>query len=82
MVSILVGRLPLQRIDCLLLSYNETLWGPSGNMTINGTSTNSCPPGTTETLSKRGVGAGGESNVNLTSPPYAIHNGQILYYSV
>ncbi|KAF8547986.1 glycoside hydrolase family 31 protein [Imleria badia] len=55
--------------------YNETLWGPSGNMTINGTSTNSCPPGTTETLSKRGVGAGAEPNVNLTSPPYAIHNG-------
>ncbi|KAF8132870.1 glycoside hydrolase family 31 protein [Boletus edulis] len=55
--------------------YNETLWGPSGNMTINGTSTNSCPPGTTETLKKRGIGAGGEPSVNLTSPPYAIHNG-------
>ncbi|KAI9567845.1 glycoside hydrolase family 31 protein [Boletus coccyginus] len=55
--------------------YNETFWGTSGNMTIDGTSTNSCPPETTETLSKRGVGAGGEPNVNLTSPPYAIHNG-------
>ncbi|KAG6370671.1 glycoside hydrolase family 31 protein [Boletus reticuloceps] len=55
--------------------YNETLWGPSGNMTINGTSTNSCPPGTTETLSKRGTGVGGEPNVNINNPPYAIHNG-------
>ncbi|KAG6370670.1 glycoside hydrolase family 31 protein [Boletus reticuloceps] len=55
--------------------YNETLWGPSGNMTINGTSTNSCPSETMETLKKRGIGAGGEPSVNLTSPPYAIHNG-------
>ncbi|KAG9311232.1 glycoside hydrolase family 31 protein [Chiua virens] len=55
--------------------YNETLWGPSGNMTINGTSTDSCVPGTTEPLSKRSIGAGGESNLNLTSPPYAIHTG-------
>ncbi|KAG8221683.1 glycoside hydrolase family 31 protein [Butyriboletus roseoflavus] len=63
--------------------YNETLWGPSGNMTINGTSTNSCPPGTTETLSKRGVGAGGEPNLDLdlNSPPYAIHNGYGALYS-
>lgn len=47
-------------------------------MTINGTSTNSCPLGTAETLSKRGVGAGDELIVNLTYPPYAIHNGHIL----
>ncbi|KIJ63989.1 glycoside hydrolase family 31 protein [Hydnomerulius pinastri MD-312] len=53
--------------------YNETLWGPSGNMTINGTSTDSCIPGTT-TMEKRGVGAGGEPGININSPPYAIHN--------
>lgn len=50
-------------------------------MTIDGHSTNFCAPGTTETLSKRGIGAGGEPNVNLTSPPYAIHNGKVLYHS-
>lgn len=51
-------------------------------MTINGSSTNSCPPGTTETLSKREVDVGGEPNVNITYPPYAIHNGETLYYPV
>ncbi|KAG1898688.1 glycoside hydrolase family 31 protein [Suillus fuscotomentosus] len=56
--------------------YNETKWGPSGNMTINGTSTNSCTTSSTTTTAvvKRGVGAGGEKGVNLNSPPYAIHN--------
>ena len=51
-------------------------------MTINGTSTNYCPPGTIGPLSKRGIGAGGEPNVNLTYPPYAIHNGEILCHFV
>ncbi|KAH7882262.1 glycoside hydrolase family 31 protein [Phlebopus sp. FC_14] len=56
--------------------YNSTIWGPSGNMTIDGTSTNSCVPGTTTPLmSKRGVGAGDEPNININAPPYAIHNG-------
>ena len=45
-------------------------------MTIDGASTNTCPAGTVETLSKRGIGAGGEPCVNLTYPPYAIHNGE------
>ncbi|KAF9235080.1 glycoside hydrolase family 31 protein [Melanogaster broomeanus] len=55
--------------------YNDTLWGPSGNMTINGTSTNSCAAGTTTTKSRRGVGAAGQPNININTPPYAIHNG-------
>ncbi|KAJ8583907.1 hypothetical protein M405DRAFT_827759 [Rhizopogon salebrosus TDB-379] len=56
--------------------YNDTIWGPSGNMTINGTSTNSCAPGSTTmaVVEKRGVGAGGQQGVDLNSPPYAIHN--------
>ncbi|KAG9311239.1 glycoside hydrolase family 31 protein [Chiua virens] len=56
--------------------YNDTVWGPSGNMTINGTSTNSCPPTTMEAHSKRSIGAGGEPDANILSPPYTIHNGQ------
>ncbi|KAJ8595178.1 hypothetical protein M405DRAFT_759499, partial [Rhizopogon salebrosus TDB-379] len=57
--------------------YNDTIWGPSGNITINGTSTYSCAAdSTTMTVTeKRGVGAGGEQSVDLNSPPYAIHNG-------
>ncbi|KAG2123725.1 glycosyl hydrolases family 31-domain-containing protein [Suillus cothurnatus] len=62
--------------------YNETIWGPSGNMTINGTSTYSCTTSSITTaviekrgVEERGVGAGGEQGVNLNTPPYAIHNG-------
>ncbi|KAG1814614.1 glycoside hydrolase family 31 protein [Suillus subaureus] len=33
--------------------YNETIWGPSGNMTINGTYTNSCTTSSTTTLVER-----------------------------
>ncbi|KAL4070257.1 glycoside hydrolase family 31 protein [Scleroderma citrinum] len=72
--------------------YNETLWGSSGNMTINGTSTNSCTTAGSTILSaqkqkrvgqsvetrsqrrNRGLGAGGETNIDVNSPPYAIHN--------
>ncbi|KAG6327535.1 hypothetical protein ID866_11554, partial [Astraeus odoratus] len=73
--------------------YNETLWGPSGNMTINGTSTYSCAgPIVTTTAgvlkqkrmglrtrafnlkTRRGIGAGGETGIDVNSPPYAIHN--------
>ncbi|KAG9308425.1 glycoside hydrolase family 31 protein [Chiua virens] len=74
-----VGRVEVGYPEC----YNETQWGPSGNMTINGTSTNSCTPagGTIETLSERGLGAGSELNVNLTNPPYTIHNGRIWCFT-
>ncbi|KAG0697210.1 glycoside hydrolase family 31 protein [Suillus ampliporus] len=56
--------------------YNDTLWGPSGNMTINGTSTYSCGESSTSmtVVEKRGVGSGAEQGVDLNSPPYAIHN--------
>ncbi|KAG1879989.1 glycoside hydrolase family 31 protein [Suillus subluteus] len=56
--------------------YNETLWGPSGNMTINGTSTYSCAANSTTMtmIEKRGVGASSEEGVDLNNPPYAIHN--------
>ncbi|TFK70865.1 hypothetical protein BDN72DRAFT_896086 [Pluteus cervinus] len=52
--------------------YNAALFGPSGNITVNGTFT--CQPATSS-LSKRGMGAGKQSGVNLNTPPYAIHNG-------
>ncbi|KAH7909434.1 glycoside hydrolase family 31 protein [Hygrophoropsis aurantiaca] len=56
--------------------YNSTISGPSGNMTVNGVSTNSCATNTSSSsLVKRGVGAGQEPNVNLNNPPYTIHNG-------
>ncbi|KAF5391079.1 hypothetical protein D9757_003119 [Collybiopsis confluens] len=54
--------------------YDSSVSGPSGNITINGTSTctnSSSPSG----LSVRGLGAGAQSGVDLNSPPYVIHNG-------
>lgn len=58
-------------------SYNATIWGPSGNITINGTLTfgnSSSPP---PALAKRGLGEAAEPGVNLNSPPYALHNGSL-----
>ncbi|KAI6124291.1 glycoside hydrolase family 31 protein [Pisolithus croceorrhizus] len=71
--------------------YNETASGPSGNMTVNGTSTYSCSnvSGSGASVAMRaganrratmrgvgtGIGAGGETGINVTYPPYAIHNG-------
>jgi hypothetical protein len=49
-------------------------------MTVNGQSTYSCKE--SSTLSKRGIGAGNETDVNLNSPPYAIHNGLLIYVSL
>ncbi|KAI5988848.1 glycoside hydrolase family 31 protein [Pisolithus orientalis] len=71
--------------------YNETVSGPSGNMTVNGTPTYSCSDMSgsrasvvvrtntrTVTSARRsvgtGIGAGGETGINVTYPPYAIHN--------
>ncbi|CDO74837.1 Glycoside Hydrolase Family 31 protein [Trametes cinnabarina] len=54
--------------------YNAAVWGPSGNMTINGTLTYN-NNGTTQIFSKRGIGAGEQKGVDLNTPPYAIHNG-------
>ncbi|ESK96883.1 alpha-glucosidase [Moniliophthora roreri MCA 2997] len=51
--------------------YDPERFGPSGNITVNGTLT--CQPD--NSIAKRGLGAGGQSNINVISPPYAIHNG-------
>ena len=55
------------------------MWGTSGNMTINSTSTNLCTsnpiPLTTTNAVKREIGTSQEAGVNTTHPPYAIHNG-------
>lgn len=67
------------RIPLILLvsSYDPTVSGSSGNITVNGTATYAC--GTTNsstlTLSKRGLGAGNQTGTDLNTPPYAIHNG-------
>ncbi|KAF8182274.1 glycosyl hydrolases family 31-domain-containing protein [Pholiota molesta] len=56
--------------------YNSTIFGPSGNITVNGTLT--CPLNTDATVSslrKRGSGAGKQQGADLNAPPYAIHNG-------
>ncbi|KAF8965499.1 glycosyl hydrolases family 31-domain-containing protein [Flammula alnicola] len=59
-------------------SYNSTIFGPSGNITVNGTLT--CHVDTSTALlltiiNKRGLGAGKQQDVDLNTPPYAIHNG-------
>ncbi|KAJ6533997.1 glycoside hydrolase family 31 protein [Mycena vulgaris] len=60
---------------CLVdFSYNSSISGLSGNITVNGVSTctnsSSLPP----TFVKRSSGAKAEPGVNLNAPPYAIHN--------
>jgi alpha-glucosidase len=63
--------------------YNSTIWGPSGNMTINGSLTYADGADSSSFLSKRGIGAGGQSVLSLDAPPYPINNGlpanQILF---
>ncbi|KAK7679938.1 hypothetical protein QCA50_016884 [Cerrena zonata] len=56
--------------------YNSSIWGPSGNVSINGTLTfgNNVGP-STSSLSKRGLGVGGQTGLNVNKPPYTIHNG-------
>jgi alpha-glucosidase len=56
-------------------SYNSTISGPSGNFTVNGTLTCTLSE---PALTKRGLGAGKQTRVDLNSPPYAIHNGFLL----
>ncbi|RPD56306.1 hypothetical protein L226DRAFT_469159 [Lentinus tigrinus ALCF2SS1-7] len=61
--------------------YNSTIWGPSGNLTINGMSTfgnDSVQAEHVDIHTKRGLGEAAESGVNLNGPPYGIHNGEGL----
>ncbi|KAJ8689619.1 hypothetical protein PTI98_012506 [Pleurotus ostreatus] len=51
--------------------YNSSLFGPSGNMTVDGRST--CTPAVE--LERRSFDAGPESGINVNTPPYTIHNG-------
>ncbi|PCH40075.1 glycoside hydrolase family 31 protein [Wolfiporia cocos MD-104 SS10] len=55
--------------------YNATIWGPSGNITINGTLTYGTDYTDATLLTVRGLDVAEEPSVNLTYPPYAIHNG-------
>ncbi|KAF8532453.1 glycoside hydrolase family 31 protein [Gautieria morchelliformis] len=56
--------------------YNATISGPSGNITVNGTSTFGAGAGVEAvTLSKRGLGEASLDGANVITPPYAIHNG-------
>ncbi|PPQ90718.1 hypothetical protein CVT25_005026 [Psilocybe cyanescens] len=57
--------------------YNSTIHGPSGNITVNGTLTCNLDTATAALsgISRRGLGAGKQQNVDLNTPPYAIHNG-------
>ncbi|KAF8890700.1 glycosyl hydrolases family 31-domain-containing protein [Infundibulicybe gibba] len=64
--------LPGEPGDLVTECYNATRFGPSGNITVNGTLT--CQTDNSA-LTKRGLGAGKESGVDLNVPPYAIHNG-------
>lgn len=67
------GNLVLAYPEC----YNSTIFGPSGNITVNGKLT--CRFNATQvstlTANKRGLGAGQQKGVDLNVPPYAIHNG-------
>ncbi|CAA7262383.1 unnamed protein product [Cyclocybe aegerita] len=67
------GHLILDYPEC----YNATIFGPSGNITVNGTLTCRFNEDATpiSSINKRGLGAGKQRNVDLNTPPYAIHNG-------
>ncbi|KAF7313029.1 Glycoside hydrolase family 31 protein [Mycena kentingensis (nom. inval.)] len=69
--------------------YNATIWGPSGNITVNGTLTYSAPAPASPAIvaraaalpamaapaiSARGIGGGNQSDIEVNAPPYAIHN--------
>ncbi|KAI5116414.1 hypothetical protein M0805_008490 [Coniferiporia weirii] len=57
--------------------YNASIWGPSGNITINGSLTFSADSEalSSNALTRRGLGAVIESGINLNAPSYTIHNG-------
>lgn len=74
-----LSRLDVDRtFDATIDSYNSTISGPSGNITVNGTLTCQLNTSTAASIvSRRGLGAGKQRNVDLNTPPYAIHNGKI-----
>ena len=55
-------------------SYNSTISGPSGNITVNGTLTYGAG---SSGVFKRGLGATNETGIDINTPPYAIHNGKV-----
>lgn len=59
-------------------SYDPTLFGTSGNMTVNGTLTCVSEVSGDSAIGKRGLGAGQQNGVNLNSLPYAINNGKYI----
>ena len=56
-------------------SYNSTISGTSGNITVNGTLTFGAGL-TPAALTKRSANTDSQAEINLNDPPYAIHNGQ------
>lgn len=56
--------------------YNPAVSGPSGNLTVNGTSTFNASDPALGSLSKRGVGAADDAGIDINVPPYTIHNGK------
>ncbi|OSD05551.1 glycoside hydrolase family 31 protein [Trametes coccinea BRFM310] len=54
--------------------YNASIWGPSGNITINGTLTFGNDSLVAHIHAKRGLGAAGQPGVDINDPPYTLHN--------
>ncbi|KAF8996142.1 glycosyl hydrolases family 31-domain-containing protein [Cyathus striatus] len=67
--------LPGEPGNPILECYNATIFGPSGNITVNGTLTCRLDSTGTSALQRRGLGAADETGIDLNEPPYTIHNG-------
>ncbi|EJD47637.1 hypothetical protein AURDEDRAFT_61870, partial [Auricularia subglabra TFB-10046 SS5] len=56
--------------------YNGTVSGPSGNITVDGELTcRATELKPKPELLRRGLGAANQTDIDINSPPYAIHNG-------
>ena len=73
----LIIRYVITSLNTRIARYNATIWGPSGNITINGTLTFGTNDPDLSSHAKRGLGAAGEPGTDLNTPPYAIHNGTL-----